>query len=73
MGLSFFIILFLLIFGATAFAFKAFFVGLWDYLLALPRMSVEIWSNDGSETGKALANWQGGIHRHNYSQQSMLC
>jgi len=60
MGLSFFIILFLLIFGATAFAFKAFFVGLWDYLLALPRMSVEIWSNDGSKTGKALANWQGG-------------
>jgi len=60
MGLSFFIILFLLIFGATAFAFKAFFVGIWDYVLALPRMAVEIWSNDGSETGKALADWQSG-------------
>jgi len=59
MGLSFFIILFLLIFGATAFAFQAFFVGLWDYVLALPRMATQIWSDDGSETGKALADWQG--------------
>ena len=59
MGLSFFIILFLLIFGATAFAFKTFFVGIWDYLLALPRMSTEIWKTDGGETNKALADWQG--------------
>lgn len=59
MGLSFFIILFLLIFGATAFAFKTFFVGIWDYLLALPRMSTEIWKADGGDTNKALADWQG--------------
>ena len=59
MGLSFFIILFLLIFGATAFALKTFFVGIWDYLLALPRMSTEIWKADGGDTNKALADWQG--------------
>ena len=56
MGLSFFIILFLLIFGATAFALKTFFVGIWDYLLALPRMSTEIWKADGGDTNKALAD-----------------
>ncbi len=53
MGLSFFLLAFFAIFGATLFAFKQFFVTLWDYFLALPAMSFTVWS-DGP-----LADWQG--------------
>ncbi|MFY2825088.1 BCCT family transporter [Ruegeria sp. MALMAid1280] len=60
MGLSFFLLVFFLIFGATFFSLKAMFVGIWDYLLALPGISFTVWSDDGTETGAALAGWQGG-------------
>lgn len=60
MGLSFFLLAFFLIFGATFFSLKAMFVGIWDYLLALPGISFTVWSDDGTETGAALAGWQGG-------------
>ena len=59
MGLSFFLIAFFVIFGATAFAFKAYFIGIWDYLIAIPKMATTVWHDDGTETGKALAKWQG--------------
>lgn len=59
MSLSFFILAFFLIFGATMFSLKALFVGLWDYLLAFPTMIVTVWQDDGTETGAALAGWQG--------------
>ncbi len=59
MGLSFFVILFLIVFGATAFAIKTFFAGIWDYILAFPRMSTEIWKDVGTDKSKALAQWQG--------------
>jgi choline/carnitine/betaine transport len=59
MGLTFFFLAFLLVFGSTAFALKALFVGLWDYLLALPGMMFTVWQPDGTETGDALAKWQG--------------
>ncbi|MGB0906817.1 MAG: BCCT family transporter [Maricaulaceae bacterium] len=59
MGLSFFIIAFFVIFGATTFAAQAFFVGIWDYLIALPAMATQVFTNDGTEMGKALAGWQG--------------
>jgi len=58
MGLSFFLLLFFLIFGATFFAFKTFFLAIWDYLLAFPQMSLSVWSSSGNETEKALASWQ---------------
>lgn len=60
MGLSFFLLAFFLIFGATMFSLKALFVGLWDYLLAFPSMIVTVWEDDGTEVGAALAGWQGG-------------
>ncbi len=60
MGLSFFLLAFFLIFGATFFSLQAMFVGIWDYLLALPGISFTVWSDDGTETGAALAGWQGG-------------
>ena len=60
MGLSLFILLFFILFGSTMFVFKSFFLGLYDYLLAFPRMSLEVWSSDGSEVSQKLADWQGG-------------
>ena len=48
MGLFLFILLFFILFGSTMFVFKSFFLGLYDYLLAFPRMSLEVWSSDGS-------------------------
>jgi len=54
MGLSFFLLVFFAIFGATLFAFKQFFVTIWDYILAVPQMSFTVWPEG------ALAEWQGG-------------
>ena len=58
MGLSFFLLAFFVIFGATLFAFKTFFLSIWDYLLAFPQMSLSVWSASGDDTEKALAAWQ---------------
>lgn len=58
MGLSFFLLIFFLLFGATVFAFKTFFLSIWDYLLALPKMSLSVWDATGSPKEKALADWQ---------------
>jgi choline/carnitine/betaine transport len=60
MGLTIFFLLFLLIFGSTTFALKALFVGIGDYIVNLPSMMFTVWSPDGTETGDALAGWQGG-------------
>ena len=60
MSLSLFLLGFFVLFGATVFVFKTLFLGLWDYLVALVPMSVTVWADDGTETGTALANWQGG-------------
>lgn len=59
MGLSVFLLLFFLIFGATWFALSMFGVGIAEYLRDLPKMSFKVWPSDGSETGDALAAWQG--------------
>ena len=60
MALSFLLLAFFLIFGSTLFSLQALFVGIWDYLLALPGTSVTVWSDDGTEAGAALSGWQGG-------------
>lgn len=59
MILSCFTLAFFLIFGATLFSMEVLFVGMWDYLIAFPEMAVTVWNNDGTEVGKALADWQG--------------
>lgn len=33
---------------------------MFDYLIALPALMFTVWADDGTETGKALAGWQGG-------------
>ncbi|QBF32069.1 BCCT family transporter [Thalassococcus sp. S3] len=59
MGLSIFLLTFFLLFGSTFFGLQALVLGLWDYLIALPDMMFRVWRTDGTETGDALANWQG--------------
>ncbi len=60
MGLSFFVLAFFTIFGATIFGLQALFVGIWDYLVSIPGNIFTVWSADGTEAGDALASWQGG-------------
>lgn len=61
MVLSIFLLTFFILFGATWFGFNAFFIGIWDYLLALPEMSFNVFRSDGVEGSEAflLAQWQG--------------
>jgi choline/carnitine/betaine transport len=59
MGLSIFLVSFFIIFGSTAFALSTFGFAIWDYLLALPAMSVTVWQDTSTEVGAALQQWQG--------------
>ncbi len=60
MGLSIFLLAFLMIFGSTWFGTQALFIGMWDYLIALPGMLFTVYHDNGTETSAALASWQGG-------------
>lgn len=60
MGLSFFLLAFFILFGSTFFGLKTLFVGIWDYLVSIPSNLFTVWRKDGTETGDALAAWQGG-------------
>lgn len=61
MVLSILLLGFFILFGATFFGATAFFVGIWDYLVALPWLSFNVYTSDGVEGSKAfkLAQWQG--------------
>ncbi|MFK7861037.1 MAG: BCCT family transporter [Granulosicoccus sp.] len=59
MTLSIALLGFFLIFGSTWFGLSALFLGIWDYLIALPSMMFTVWNADGTETGDALSGWQG--------------
>lgn len=61
MVLSIFLLGFFIIFGATWFGASAFFVGIFDYLVALPELSFNVFRSDGVEGSEAflLAQWQG--------------
>ncbi|WP_085904389.1 BCCT family transporter [Kiloniella majae] len=61
MGLSIGLLAFFLIFGSTFFGLQALFVGMWDYLIALPDMLFRVWTTDGVEGSVAtkLEGWQG--------------
>lgn len=62
MVLSILLLGFFLIFGATWFGMQALFLGLWDYVIALPDMMFRVWTTDGVEGSVAakLEGWQGG-------------
>ena len=61
MALSIVLLGFFIIFGATWFGFNAMFIGLWDYVLALPELSLTVFRSDGVEGSESflLAQWQG--------------
>lgn len=59
MVLTSFILFFFLVLGSTFFGLSNFFIGLWDYILAVPKNSVTVWTADGTPAGDALASWQG--------------
>lgn len=59
MVLSFFLLAFFLVFGSTFFGLSTLVIGTWDYLLSIPGNMFTVWSVDGTETGDALAAWQG--------------
>ncbi|SEW11811.1 choline/carnitine/betaine transport [Cognatiyoonia koreensis] len=60
MGLSFFVLAFFIVFGSTLFGLTALGLGIWDYLVSIPGNIFTVWAKDGTETGDALAGWQGG-------------
>ena len=59
MGLSIFLLLFFLIFGATWFGLSLCTMGTLEYLMALPKMMFTVWLPDGTLVGDSLAEWQG--------------
>ncbi len=61
MVLSIILLGFFIIFGATWFGASAFFVGIFDYLVALPRLSFNVFTSDGVDGSEAflLTQWQG--------------
>jgi len=62
MGLSIFLLAFFLLFGSTFFGLQALFLGIFDYIVALPAMLFTVWRGDGVEGSVAtqLEGWQGG-------------
>lgn len=61
MVLSIILLGFFIIFGSTFFGGSALLFGIWDYLVALPQMSFNVWRTDGVEGSEAflLTQWQG--------------
>ena len=61
MVLSIILLGFFIIFGATFFGGTALILGIWDYLIALPQMSFNVWETDGVVGSQAflLTQWQG--------------
>ena len=59
MVLSFLLLACFLVFGARALAVESFFLGIYDYLLALPSMSTTVWNGGDTVTDQALSQWQG--------------
>lgn len=58
MGLSIFLLAFFLIFGSTWFGLWALFVGMWDYVIALPGMMFTVYGGE-NPVDRDLAGWQG--------------
>lgn len=61
MGLSIILLGFFITFGATWFGLNAYLTGLWNYILTLPEMSLNVFYSDGQEGSESflLAQWQG--------------
>ncbi|SMX22181.1 BCCT family transporter [Boseongicola aestuarii] len=55
MGLSFFVLIFFLLFGSTFFGLTALFVGIWDYLVSIPGNIFTVWAPVAADTFAATA------------------
>ena len=55
MGLSFFVLIFFLIFGSTFFGLSTLFVGMWDYLVSIPSNIFTVWTPVAMDTFTANA------------------
>lgn len=53
MGLSFFILIFFLVFGSTFFGLTTLFVGIWDYLVSIPGNILTVWAPTTMDTFSA--------------------
>jgi choline/carnitine/betaine transport len=58
MVLSFLLLACFIAFGPWRFAAQSFLLGIYDYLLALPAMSVTVWNSEADFTQQALRSWQ---------------
>jgi len=58
MALSIFLLGFLMIFGSTFFGLWTFFVGIWEYVIALPGMMFTVYGGE-NPVDMDLAGWQG--------------
>lgn len=56
--LSFVLLAFFLIFGATMASLQSFFLGIWDYLINFPIQSITYWANSDVEPAATLYKWQ---------------
>ncbi|WP_419905136.1 BCCT family transporter [Kiloniella sp.] len=60
MALSIFLLGFLMLFGSTFFGLQALFVGMYEYVVALPAMLFTVYSGDGTGgVADKLEGWQG--------------
>ena len=60
MTLSFALLALFAVVGSGVYAMQLLGVGIWDYIVNLPRLSVALFSRDGSEAADALVDWQLG-------------
>lgn len=60
MGLSFGLLALFATVGSGLFGLQLLGVGLWDYIVNLPRQTFSLFADDGTETGRALVDWQLG-------------
>ena len=58
MWLSFALLAFFLVFGATSLALKSLLLGIWDYMINLPSMLLTYWAPAAAEPAAALYHWQ---------------
>ncbi len=60
MGLSFGLLALFAVVGSGLFGLQLLGVGLWDYMVNLPQLSLSLFPDDGTEMGQALVDWQLG-------------
>ncbi len=60
MGLSMGLLVLFVLVGSGLFGLQLLLTGTWDYFITLPQQTLTLFSDDGTETGSALVDWQLG-------------